>query len=152
MIHEWGHYQVARWCGVKVLRFSVGFGRVVWRRQATPDSTEFVISALPLGGYVKMLDEREDSVAPHEREQAFNRKSLPQRVAIVAAGPIANLLLAVLLVRRGELDRRRRTQGRAQRARWPAAWPSAPACNRAIGFAPGRARRSTQGNGWTCSR
>ena len=97
VIHEWGHYQVARWCGVKVLRFSVGFGRVVWRRQATPDSTEFVISALPLGGYVKMLDEREDSVAPHECEQAFNRKSLPRRVAIVAAGPIANLLLAVLL-------------------------------------------------------
>ena len=97
VIHEWGHYQVARWCGVKVLRFSVGFGRVVWRRQATPDSTEFVVSALPLGGYVKMLDEREDSVAPHEREQAFNRKSLPQRAAIVAAGPAANLILAVLL-------------------------------------------------------
>ncbi len=97
VIHEWGHYQVARWCGVKVLRFSVGFGRVVWRRQATPDSTEFVLSALPLGGYVKMLDEREDRVAPHECEQAFNRKSLPRRVAIVAAGPIANLLLAVLL-------------------------------------------------------
>ncbi len=97
VIHEWGHYQVARWCGVKVLRFSVGFGRVVWRRQATPDSTEFVLSALPLGGYVKMLDEREDSVLPQERDQAFNRKSLPQRTAIVAAGPIANLLLAVLL-------------------------------------------------------
>ena len=97
VIHEWGHYQVARWCGVKVLRFSVGFGRVVWRRQATPDSTEFVLSALPLGGYVKMLDEREDAVLPQQREQAFNRKSLPQRTAIVAAGPIANLLLAVLL-------------------------------------------------------
>jgi regulator of sigma E protease len=97
VIHEWGHYQMARWCGVKVLRFSVGFGRVVWRRQATPDSTEFVLSALPLGGYVKMLDEREDSVLPHESEQAFNRKPLPRRVAIVAAGPIANLLLAVLL-------------------------------------------------------
>ena len=97
VIHEWGHYQVARWCGVKVLRFSVGFGRVIWRRQATPDSTEFVVSALPLGGYVKMLDEREDTVLPQDREQAFNRKSLPQRTAIVAAGPIANLLLAVLL-------------------------------------------------------
>jgi regulator of sigma E protease len=97
VIHEWGHYQVARWCGVKVLRFSVGFGRVVWRRQSTPESTEFVVSVLPLGGYVKMLDEREDSVLPHEREQTFNRKSLPQRVAIVAAGPAANLLLAVLL-------------------------------------------------------
>ena len=97
VIHEWGHYQVARWCGVKVLRFSVGFGRVVWRRQATPDSTEFVVSALPLGGYVKMLDEREDPVLPTQRDQAFNRKSLWQRTAIVAAGPAANLLLAVLL-------------------------------------------------------
>ena len=97
VIHEWGHYQVARWCGVKVLRFSVGFGRVVWRRQATPDSTEFVVSALPLGGYVKMLDEREDSVLPQEQDQAFNRKTLLQRTAIVSAGPIANLLLAVLL-------------------------------------------------------
>jgi regulator of sigma E protease len=97
VIHEWGHYQVARWCGVKVLRFSVGFGRVVWRRQATPDSTEFVVSALPLGGYVKMLDEREDTVLPQEQGLAFNRKTLLQRTAIVAAGPIANLLLAVLL-------------------------------------------------------
>ena len=97
VIHEWGHYQVARWCGVKVLRFSVGFGRVVWRRQATPDSTEFVVSALPLGGYVKMLDEREDPILPTQRDQAFNRKSLWQRTAIVSAGPAANLLLAVLL-------------------------------------------------------
>ena len=97
VIHEWGHYQVARWCGVKVLRFSVGFGRVIWRRQATPDSTEFVLSALPLGGYVKMLDEREDTVLPQERGQAFNHKSLLQRTAVVAAGPLANLLLAVLL-------------------------------------------------------
>jgi len=97
VIHEWGHYQVARWCGVKVLRFSVGFGRVVWRHQATPDSTEFVVSALPLGGYVKMLDEREDSVLPQEQGQAFNRKPLLQRAAIVSAGPAANLLLAVLL-------------------------------------------------------
>jgi regulator of sigma E protease len=97
VIHEWGHYQVARWCGVKVLRFSVGFGRVIWRRQATPDSTEFVVSVLPLGGYVKMLDEREEHVLPAQREQAFNRKSLLQRAAIVSAGPAANLLLAVLL-------------------------------------------------------
>jgi regulator of sigma E protease len=97
VIHEWGHYQVARWCGVRVLRFSIGFGRVIWSRQATPDSTEFVVSALPLGGYVKMLDEREDTVRPQDRDQAFNRKSLWQRTAIVAAGPAANLLLAVLL-------------------------------------------------------
>jgi regulator of sigma E protease len=97
IVHEWGHYRVARACGVKVLRFSVGFGRVVMRRQRTPDSTEFVLSALPLGGYVRMLDEREGPVAPHERAQAFNNKPLGQRAAIVAAGPAANLLLAVLL-------------------------------------------------------
>ena len=97
VIHEYGHYRVAVACGVKVLRFSVGFGRVVWRRQAGPDSTEFVLSALPLGGYVRMLDEREGPVAPAEQHQAFNRKPLWQRSAIVAAGPVANLLLAVLL-------------------------------------------------------
>lgn len=97
VIHEYGHYRVAVACGVKVLRFSVGFGRVLWRRQATPDSTEFVICALPLGGYVKMLDEREGPVAAGELDRAFNRKRLSQRAAIVAAGPIANLLLAVLL-------------------------------------------------------
>jgi regulator of sigma E protease len=97
VIHEYGHYRVAVACGVKVLRFSVGFGRVIWRRQATPDSTEFVISALPLGGYVKMLDEREGPVPSAELHRAFNRKPLLQRTAIVVAGPIANLLLAVLL-------------------------------------------------------
>ena len=97
VIHEYGHYRVAVACGVKVLRFSVGFGRVLWRRQATPDSTEFVICALPLGGYVKMLDEREAPVAPDELSRSFNRQPLWQRAAIVAAGPAANLLLAVLL-------------------------------------------------------
>ncbi len=97
VIHEYGHYRVAVACGVKVLRFSVGFGRVILRRQATPDSTEFVLCALPLGGYVKMLDEREGPVAPAELERSFNRKALWQRTAIVAAGPAANLLLAVLL-------------------------------------------------------
>ena len=107
VIHEWGHYQVARWCGVKVLRFSVGFGRVVWRRQATPDSTEFVVSALPLGGYVKMLDEREDSVAPHERDQAFNRKSLLQRTAIVVGRACRQPAAGGAAVRGCALDRRR---------------------------------------------
>ena len=97
VIHEYGHYRVAVACGVKVLRFSVGFGRVLWRRQATPDSTEFVLCALPLGGYVRMLDEREGAVAPQELSRAFNRKTLWQRTAIVAAGPLANLLLAVAL-------------------------------------------------------
>ncbi len=97
VIHEYGHYRVAVACGVKVLRFSVGFGRVIWRRQAHPDATEFVVCALPLGGYVRMLDEREAPVAADQLHAAFNRKNLWQRTAIVAAGPLANLLLAVLL-------------------------------------------------------
>lgn len=97
VVHEWGHYRMARACGVKVLRFSVGFGKVLWRRQRTPDSTEFVICALPLGGYVRMLDEREGAVPPSLLEQAFNRKPLRSRALIVAAGPVANLVLAVAL-------------------------------------------------------
>lgn len=97
VIHEYGHYRVAVACGVRVLRFSIGFGRVVFSRRIGKDQTEFVLSALPLGGYVRMLDEREGEVAPHERERAFNRRPLWQRSAIVAAGPAANLVLAVLL-------------------------------------------------------
>lgn len=97
VVHEYGHYKVARLCGVKVLRFSIGFGRVIWRRQPQPDGTEFTLSALPLGGYVRMLDSREMPVAPDEMHEAFDRKPLLQRTAIVAAGPLANLLLAVLL-------------------------------------------------------
>ena len=97
VVHEYGHYRVAVACGVKVLRFSVGFGRVLWRRQATPEHTEFVVCALPLGGYVRMLDEREGEVPVDQLHQAFNRKALWQRAAIVVAGPVANLLLAVLL-------------------------------------------------------
>jgi len=97
VVHEYGHYRVAVACGVKVLRFSVGFGRVIWRRQATPESTEFVLCALPLGGYVRMLDEREGDVPASELPRAFNRQPLSRRTAIVAAGPLANLLLAVLL-------------------------------------------------------
>lgn len=95
VVHEWGHYRVAVACDVKVLRFSLGFGRVIWRRQR--GETEFALSLIPLGGYVKMLDEREAVVAPHEVHRAFNRKSLMRRSAIVLAGPLANLLLAVLL-------------------------------------------------------
>jgi regulator of sigma E protease len=95
VVHEYGHYRVAVACGVKVLRFSVGFGRTLWRRQR--GETEFVVAALPLGGYVRMLDEREAPVPAHELHRAFNRQSLVKRSAIVAAGPVANLLLAVLL-------------------------------------------------------
>jgi len=97
VVHEYGHYRVAVACGVKVLRFSVGFGRVLWRRQPRPDGTEFVLCALPFGGYVRMLDEREGNVAAADLDRAFNRKPLWQRAAIVAAGPIANLALAVAL-------------------------------------------------------
>jgi regulator of sigma E protease len=97
VFHELGHYLVARWCGVKVLRFSVGFGRVVAARRFGRDQTEWALSAIPLGGYVKMADEREGDVAPSDVSRAFNRQSVWKRIAIVAAGPIANLLLAVVL-------------------------------------------------------
>ena len=93
--HEFGHFWVARRCGVKVLRFSVGFGTplVRWHDR---QGTEFVIAAIPLGGYVKMLDEREGDVPAGLRDQAFNRKTVGQRIAIVAAGPVANFMLAML--------------------------------------------------------
>jgi outer membrane protein insertion porin family len=94
VFHELGHYVVARWCKVKVLRFSIGFGRVVWARRFGADRTEWAVSAIPLGGYVKMLDEREGAVAADDLPRAFNRQSVGKRIAIVAAGPIANLLLA----------------------------------------------------------
>ena len=100
-VHEWGHYRMAVACGVKVLRFSVGFGKVVLRykprRQRPGQDTEFVVGLLPLGGYVRMLDEREAPVPPEERHLAFNTQPLRSRALIVAAGPVANLLLAVLL-------------------------------------------------------
>ena len=95
--HEFGHYWVARRCGVKVLRFSVGFGKPLWSRRDR-NGTEFAIAAIPLGGYVKMLDEAEGDVPDSQLEQAFNRKPVLQRIAIVAAGPIANLVLCVALL------------------------------------------------------
>lgn len=100
-VHEYGHYRVAVACGVRVLRFSVGFGKTLVRwqpkNQKDGQTTEFVIGAFPLGGYVKMLDEREGPVAPEDRHLAFNTQPLRSRAAIVAAGPVANLALAVLL-------------------------------------------------------
>ncbi|MBL4610122.1 RIP metalloprotease RseP [Halopseudomonas sp.] len=94
-IHEYGHFWVARRCGVKVLRFSVGFGPALcsWHDKR---GTEYMIAAIPLGGYVKMLDEREGPVDPAELDQAFNRKDVKQRIAVVAAGPVANFLLAIV--------------------------------------------------------
>ena len=94
--HEFGHYWIARRSGVKVLRFSVGFGKPLWMRRGK-DGTEYVIAAIPLGGYVKMLDEREFTVPPALQPQAFNRQPVWKRIAIVAAGPIANLILCVAL-------------------------------------------------------
>ena len=96
-VHEYGHYRMAVACNVRVLRFSIGFGRVVYSRRLGRDGCEFAVSVLPLGGYVRMLDEREAPVDASDRERAFNRRPLWQRSAIVAAGPAANLLLAVLL-------------------------------------------------------
>lgn len=95
--HEFGHYLVARWCGVKVLRFSIGFGQPLFKKHLGRDQTEWVIAALPLGGYVKMVDEREGEVLPQDLARAFNRQPVSKRFAIVAAGPIANFLLAILL-------------------------------------------------------
>jgi regulator of sigma E protease len=97
VIHEYGHYWVAKRLGVKILRFSVGFGRVLWVRRRGPDQEEWAISAVPLGGYVKMLDEREGTVRASEAHRAFNRKSVLVRILIVLAGPVANFLLAFLL-------------------------------------------------------
>jgi regulator of sigma E protease len=95
-VHEFGHFWVARKLGVKVLRFSIGFGKPLWMRKAGPDQTEYVIAAIPLGGYVKMLDEREGEVDPKELERSFNRKSVWRRFAIVSAGPAFNFLFAIL--------------------------------------------------------
>ncbi|MGZ9897919.1 sigma E protease regulator RseP [Shewanella gaetbuli] len=93
--HEYGHFWVARKCGVKVEKFSIGFGKAIWRKTGK-DGTEYVIAMIPLGGYVKMLDERVEDVPEHLKHQAFNRKNVWQRIAIVSAGPIANFILAII--------------------------------------------------------
>lgn len=95
VVHEFGHFWVARRCGVKVLKFSVGFGKPLWTKQGR-DGTEYVIAAIPLGGFVKMLDERKGDVPPDQLDRAFNRQPLRSRVSIVVAGPVANLLFSVV--------------------------------------------------------
>ncbi len=97
VVHEWGHYILARLAGVKVLRFSIGFGKTLWQVRRGADRTEWAIGAFPLGGYVRMLDEREGPVAPEELSRAFNRQPLGWRMAVVVAGPAANFLLAFLI-------------------------------------------------------
>jgi regulator of sigma E protease len=97
VVHEYGHYLAARLCRVKVLRFSVGFGRPLWTKRIGADQTEWVVAAIPFGGYVKMLDEREGIVAPQEAERAFNRQSVARRFFIVIAGPAFNFLFAILV-------------------------------------------------------
>jgi len=94
-VHEFGHFWVARRCGVRVERFSIGFGKALWRR-TDKQGTEFVIALIPLGGYVKMLDERVEPVIPELRHTAFNNKTVGQRAAVIAAGPVANFLFAIV--------------------------------------------------------
>ncbi|MEK6749983.1 MAG: RIP metalloprotease RseP [Pseudomonadota bacterium] len=96
-VHEYGHFWMARRMGVKVLRFAIGFGKPLWSATRGPDQTEYVLGMLPLGGYVKMLDEREGPVAVHEAHRAFNRQGVWPRIAIVSAGPLANFLFAIVL-------------------------------------------------------
>ncbi len=100
-VHEYGHFQVARWCGVKVLKFSVGFGKPLWSRKIGRDQTEFTIAAIPLGGYVKMLGEdafsEENAVPEQDKQRAFHRQTLLKRALIVLAGPAANFVLAIVL-------------------------------------------------------
>ena len=95
-VHEAGHFFVARWCGVKVLRFSIGFGKAIWRKVGK-DGTEYVIALLPLGGYVRMLDSRMDEVAENQISVAFDQQNVYRRIAIVAAGPLINLIFAALI-------------------------------------------------------
>jgi len=97
IVHEYGHYLVARLIGIKVLRFSIGFGPALWKMRFGRDETEWVVAAVPLGGYVRMLDEREGEVAPQELGRAFNRQNVWRRCAVVGAGPLANFLFAILL-------------------------------------------------------
>lgn len=99
-VHEYGHFQVARWCGVKVLKFSIGFGKPIWSKKIGKDQTEFIVASIPLGGYVKMLGEglgHGELNASEDANRAFNRQTVQKRMAIVLAGPLANLLLAIVL-------------------------------------------------------
>lgn len=95
-VHEFGHYIVGRWCGMKVLRFSIGFGKPIWTKVAGADRTEYCISAIPLGGYVKFLDEREGPVDEADQGRAFNHRPIPARIVVLLAGPAFNFLFALV--------------------------------------------------------
>ena len=95
-VHEFGHYIVGRWCGMKVLRFSIGFGKPVWTKIAGQDRTEYCVSAIPLGGYVKFLDEREGPIDPEDQGRAFNHRPIASRIAVLLAGPFFNFLFAIV--------------------------------------------------------
>jgi regulator of sigma E protease len=95
-VHEYGHYIVGRWCGMKVLRFSIGFGKPIWMRTAGKDQTEYCVSAIPLGGYVRFLDSREGSVEPEDEGRAFDQRPIPARIAVLLAGPFFNFIFAIV--------------------------------------------------------
>ncbi|MGB5334788.1 MAG: RIP metalloprotease RseP [Woeseiaceae bacterium] len=95
-VHEFGHYIVGRWAGMKVLRFSIGFGKPIWMRTSGPDQTEYCVSAIPLGGYVRFLDSREGPIDPEDEGRAFNHRPIPARIAVLLAGPAFNFAFAIL--------------------------------------------------------
>ena len=136
VVHEFGHFVVARLCGVKVLRFSVGFGRTLLMRRFGADGTEWAICAFPLGGYVKMLDEGEGPVEPQDLPRAFNRLPVWRRMLVVVAGPLANLLLAVFLY--WLLFMHGSEELRPVLAAPPAATAAAAAASTASRWSPGR--------------
>jgi regulator of sigma E protease len=95
-IHEYGHYIVGRWAGMKILRFSIGFGKPIWSRRSGKDNTEYCIASIPLGGYVRFLDSREGPVRPEDEGRAFDQRPIPARIAVLAAGPLFNFLFAIV--------------------------------------------------------
>jgi len=95
-VHEYGHYIVGRWSGMKVLRFSIGFGKPIWMRRSGKDQTEYCVSAIPLGGYVRFLDSREGIIEPQDEGRAFDQRPVPARIAVLLAGPAFNFLFAIL--------------------------------------------------------
>jgi regulator of sigma E protease len=95
-IHEYGHYIVGRWAGMKILRFSIGFGKPIWLWRSGKDNTEYCIASIPLGGYVRFLDSREGSVEPEDEGRAFDQRPIPARIAVLAAGPLFNFLFAIV--------------------------------------------------------